>query len=72
MSSPNNYSNSPECLISEISNPAEEKLLFASVYRRPGSCMFEEFLRDFKSVSYAYQNIIIAGDPNCKHDSNCY
>ena len=71
-SSPNNYSNSPEYLILEISSPTNEKLLFASVYRRPGSDMFHDFFRDFTNVSHAYYNIIIAGDLNCKLNSNCY
>ena len=34
--------------------------------------MFDNFLRDFTNVSHAYYNIIIAGDLNCKLDSNCY
>ena len=34
--------------------------------------MFEDFLRDSTNVSHAYYNIIIAGDLNCKLDSNCY
>ena len=71
-SSLNNYSNSPEYLILEISSMTSEKLLFASVYRRPGSHMFDDFLRDFTNVSHAYYNIIIAGDLNCKLNTNCY
>lgn len=70
--SPNAFSNSPEYLLIEIICANSEKLLFASIYRRPGGLMFDDFIEAFTNHSHAYQNIILAGDLNCDLSSINY
>lgn len=56
--------NETEFLLIEINLQNNQRLLLASVYRRPGGKVLTDFLEIFHKYIHIYTNVIIAGDLN--------